>query len=401
VATRGRPGTGTNQEAIRRHNLGTVLTHLHRHGQLSRAELTARMRLNRSTIAALVGELEALGAVRQTVPSGTRAGAGAGRPSLDVQPAPERVAVLATEVRVDGITVARVGLGGRVMARTVSRTPASPLEVARHVAGLMRDLWDAEHPPVGIGVSVPGIVNEHDGLVRSAPNLGWTDVPFAELLTQAMATSLHPTVANDADLGAWAEHTRGEHDDLVYLNGDVGVGGGVVAAGAPLRGAGGYAGEVGHLTVTPAGRVCRCGSRGCWETEVGTPVIAAALGHPDADPAELVRRLREVTEPSPELQRVGTALGSGLASVINVFNPERVVLGGILGELYPAVRQAADEALQAGVLRPHLQQVRIVLPCMGDDTILLGAAERAFHDLLADPVAVLAATIRQAAEGVP
>lgn len=396
MATGGRPGAGTNQEAIRRHNLGTLLAHLHRHGQLSRAELTARMGLNRSTIAALVGELEMLGAVRQTVPRTGRPGAraGVGRPSLDVQADPERAYVLAAEVRVDDVTVARVGLGGEVLARAITPTPVSRTakDVAVHVATLMGALSESAGEPVGIGVSVPGIVNERDGLVRSAPNLGWTDAPFAQLLTEALHTSLRPTVANDADLGAWAEHTRGEYDDLVFLNGDVGVGGGVVAAGAPLRGAGGYAGEVGHMTVTPGGRLCRCGSRGCWETEVGSTAIATALGCPDVDPVELGPLLRAMREPPTELSMVGTALGTGLASVINVFNPERVVLGGILGDLYVAVQGAADAALHAAVLRPHVQQARIVLPSMGDDTVLLGAAERAFHDLLEDPVAVLAAT---------
>jgi predicted NBD/HSP70 family sugar kinase len=392
VAARSRPGAGTNQEAIRRHNLGTVLAHLHRDGQLSRAELTARMGLNRSTIAALVGELEALGAVRQTAPSGVRPGVG--RPSVDVQADGDRVHVLATEVRVEDITVARVGLGGTVLARTVSATPQSrtPEDVAACVGELMRGLWDPAGSPVGIGVSVPGIVDRSDGLVRSAPNLGWVDAPFGRLVAAALDTSLKLSVANDADLGAWAEHTRGEHDDLIFLNGDVGVGGGVVVAGAPLRGAGGYAGEVGHLTLTPGGLLCRCGSQGCWETEVGTAAIAFALGRPNADPAELVRLLRGVREPSEELAAVGASLGTGLANVINLFNPERVVLGGILGDLYPAVRRATDEALRAAVLRPHHQQVRIVLPCFGDDTILLGAAEQAFRDVLEDPVAVLAAT---------
>jgi predicted NBD/HSP70 family sugar kinase len=390
VAARSRPGAGTNQEAIRRHNLGTVLAHLHRHGQLSRAELTTRMGLNRSTIAALVGELEALGAVRQTAPSGVRPGVG--RPSLDVQADPDRVHVLATEIRVEDITVARVGLGGRVLARTVSPTPRSraPEDVAGCVARLMRSLWLSDEEPVGIGVSVPGIVNRHDGLVRSAPNLGWAEAPFASLLATALGWAHQPAVANDADLGAWAEHTRGEHDDLIFLNGDVGVGGGVVVAGVPLRGAGGYAGEVGHLTVDRDGRLCRCGSRGCWETEVGTAAIATAIDRPDADQAELVRLLRQVAEPSPKLARVGTSLGTGLANVINMLNPERVVLGGILGDLYPAVRTATDEALRASALRAHLGQVSIVLPCFGDDTILLGAAEMAFHAVLEDPVALLA-----------
>ncbi|MGH3360590.1 MAG: MarR family transcriptional regulator, partial [Nocardioidaceae bacterium] len=125
MASKGRPGAGTNQEAVRRHNLGTLLGHVHHNGRISRAELTARMRLNRSTIAALVGELEALGLVEQHAPHGVRTGAG--RPSLDVRPGRIEGFVLATELRVDEITAARVGLGGRVLARAavISSTRSS------------------------------------------------------------------------------------------------------------------------------------------------------------------------------------------------------------------------------------------------------------------------------------
>ena len=120
MATAGRSGVGTNQEDVRRHNLGTALGHVHRAGRISRAELTARMGLNRSTIAGLVAELESLGLADQAKPSGTRIGAG--RPSVDVK-ARTGAYVLAVDLRVDGLTVARVGLGGVVRSRATGPVP--------------------------------------------------------------------------------------------------------------------------------------------------------------------------------------------------------------------------------------------------------------------------------------
>ncbi len=396
-------GEGTNQESIRRHNLATLLGHVHRDGHLSRAELTGRMQLNRSTIADLAGELERLGAVRQSRPR--RARAAVGRPSMDVHAGSDRIYVLAAAVMVDEITVAAVGLGGQVLARVADATPASrsPGDVTRTTARLVRRARagvDPEASLVGVAAAVPGAVSEHDGLVRSAPNLGWTEIPFATVLGRALRTGLQPRVGNDADLGALAEHTRGSSadiDDLVYLSGGVGVGGGIISSGVPLRGAGGYAGEIGHLTVTPQGRPCRCGNRGCWETEVGANAVAAALRTESVD--DLPARLRGVRRPPAALVRVGRRLGTGLAGVVNIFNPRRVILGGLLADLYPVVRTACDEALHEAALTAADQQAEIALPALGRDSVLLGAAEQAFQALLDDPAGVL--TVARAARRSP
>lgn len=397
VAHAGGRGVGTNQEAVRRHNLSTLLGHLHRDGPLSRAELTARMQLNRSTIAALAGELESWGAVRQTAPRGARRSAG--RPSVTVRPGTDRVYTVAVDVRVDAVTVAAVGLGGQVLRTVRQDIPPRqpPEEFARTVAALAGQARAAVDPAAvlaGVGVAVPGSVSEQDGVVRSAPNLGWVDVPLAALLGRSLATDRQPHVGNDADLGALAEHTRGSGagiDDLVFLLGDVGVGGGVVVGGVPLRGSGGLAGEMGHLTVTPDGRPCRCGNRGCWETEVGATAVARALG--DGTPVEeLPALLRAVDRPPAALVRVGERLGTGLAGVVNVFNPRRVILGGLLAELYPTVREACDGAFRVAALDAPAEQVEITVPALGHDAVLVGAAERAFADLLDDPAEVLSAT---------
>jgi predicted NBD/HSP70 family sugar kinase len=154
------------------------------------------------------------------------------------------------------------------------------------------------HPAVcrvlGLSVALPAIVRAPDGLVRFAPNLGWVDEPFGAALEAALP-GLHILVANDSDLGALGEHLRGAGrsvDDLLYVHGDVGIGAGFVLGGRSLNGVSGYAGEVGHMVTRPEGAVCRCGVRGCWETEVGGQAVAAALGCPSGPVRELAEHLR-------------------------------------------------------------------------------------------------------------
>lgn len=395
MASAGRAGVGTNQEDVRRHNLGTALGHVHRAGRLSRADLTNRMALNRSTIAGLVTELESLGLAEQAKPSGARIGAG--RPSVDVK-ARSGAYVLAVDLRVDGLTVARVGLGGIVQARATGPVPPGhdPEATATSVVDLMRLVVKDVEPEsalVGVGVGVPGIIRAEDGLVRLAPNLGWRDVPFAKILSERIGGLGLPVLGNDADLGALAEHLRGAGvgvEDLVYLSGEVGVGAGVIVSGHKLEGAGGYAGEIGHLPFVPGGRLCHCGAHGCWETEIGAEAIAQAIGCPPERLGALGEFLDGVESASPGLEDVGRHLGRGLAGVVNLLNPRVIVLGGYLRSLFPLIQDVVEAELEVHALIAPRELVRVTLPGLGGDSVLLGAAELAFEPLLADPVGRLA-----------
>jgi predicted NBD/HSP70 family sugar kinase len=397
MTTVGRVGTGTNQEVVRRHNLGTVLGHVHRAGRISRAELTAQMGLNRSTIGGLVTELESLGLAVQSKSLGTRVGAG--RPSVDVVVG-SRPYVLAIDVRVDGLAVARVGLGGVVQARATGPSPQGhdPQATADSILDLVRLVRKEVEPDgvlVGVGVGVPGIVRFDDGFVRLAPNLGWRDLPFADLLAERLGLAARPSLGNDADLGAIAEHVRGAGvgvDDLVYLSGEVGVGAGIIVGGQQLTGSGGYAGEIGHLPFVQGGRTCHCGSRGCWETVIGAPAIAEAVGCPADRIPSLGEFLDGVETAGPELREVGRQVGRGLAGVVNLFNPRVVVLGGYLRALHPLVESDVLDALAEQALAAPHEMTQIALPGLGADSVLVGAAEMAFAALLADPVGRLAAS---------
>lgn len=386
------PTAGTRPDEVRRHNRAALLRRLHVDGPSTRAELATELGLNRSTIKALVDELTALGLVTEQVPTQRQ---GAGRPSLLVLPQARAVPVLAVDVGVEQVTVAAVGIGGTVLGGrhwAQARGSGTPEKVLARVAAACRELAaELGRPPVRIGVSVPGVVRRSDGLVHEAPNLHWSAVPFGRMLSAELRLPVQ--VGNDADLGGLAEHVRGAARgaaDMVFLSAEVGVGGGVIVGGAPLRGTGGYVGELGHMVVNPQGRSCYCGCRGCWETEIGEDALCRALNlSAGTARAEIVAELASLAE-RPEdarhrLEGFAGWLTLGLTNVVNVVAPELVVLGGLLAVLPPVlVTEVAETVSRRSLVGRAAGRLRMVTSTLGADAALVGAAELAFEQVFAN-----------------
>jgi predicted NBD/HSP70 family sugar kinase len=389
--------TGLGQEGLRRNNLSALLTRVHLHGAISRASLTRELRLNRSTIGGLADELEELELITERHPAAARR---SGRPSLVLEPRRDNVAV-GIDIGVDRIATALVALGGDVLHKR-QRAHAPGEHDVEHViesaAQMVEEVLGA-HPGVrclGIGVSVPGAVRDTDGLVRFAPNLGWVDQPFTALLSERVGARVF--TGNDANLGVLAEHLRGAavgHADVAYVNGSVGIGGGFLVGGVPLTGARGYAGEVGHLLVDGSSTVqCRCGNIGCWETKVGENQLLVRAGRlPGGGPegvAEVIAAADAGDERAIEaLDEVGQWIGVGLRAVINVFNPEIIVLGGSTAALWQARQDVVDKTLDRWTLMSPRSDVIIRASAFGLDSPWRGAAELVFAPVLADPASVL------------
>jgi predicted NBD/HSP70 family sugar kinase len=400
-----RDASGQRSETVRRANLSTIVRELHLRGPLSRSDLVCSTGLTRGAIRGLIGELAAAGLVREepSAPVGTP-----GRPSPLVRPRHDRAAVLALDIAVDSIGAALVGFGGRVIDHVRVDRARGHLAAERIAADLARlalplvDRHAARGSLIGVGVAMVGVVRLSDGLVRLAPNLGWQEVPLGDLLARRLGLGLPVMVANEADLGALAEHRRGAAvgvDDVLYLSGEVGVGGGLIVDGLPLIGAAGYAGEVGHMPVNPAGATCRCGSIGCWETEVGERALLRRAGRSGSSGRAAVDAVIAQAEAgSPKalaaLSETGQWLGIGLAGLVNLFNPALVVLGGVFGRMAPFVTDEVDEALDRRALRAARDVVRVVPTSLGGDATLIGAAESAFEPFLVDPAAWLSPRAR-------
>jgi predicted NBD/HSP70 family sugar kinase len=377
-----------------------MLGHVHRDGALTRAQLTQRLGVSRSTVGALVSDLTKLGLVQEVVPSG---GAGVGRPSHVVAPHSGGPFVVAVDIDVAHVTIAAVGLGGAVLAREIVRTGSSlstPDVIAKlAIDGIarLRAAGCPESRPAGIGVSVPGTVDRRSGRIGVAPNLGWHDAAFGTLLTELAPEGLPVAVGNDADLAVLAEHRRGsarDCDDVVYLMGRIGVGAGIIADGAPLRGHDGHAGEIGHNVVDASGPPCHCGKNGCMETYVGDGALLTLAGRPLAPTDEAVAALFSDARAGDTMalaavRGVAEPLGRAIASLVNTLNPQRVLLGGSLSEVLDIARPQIEGSLEYYALEARARSVQLMQPTFGADSALLGAAEIAFTSLLADPIGAL------------
>ncbi len=397
-----RPITATRPDDIRRHNLAVMLAHVHQDGTLTRAELTQRLRVSRSTVGALVADLTRLGLIEEIVPTG---GAGVGRPSHMIGPHVGGPFAVAVDMDISQVTVAAVGLGGEVLARDVLplRVPdESPARLAEHIAASIPRLRSALPPSawvVGVGLSVPGTVDRQTGIVATAPNLDWHDVDLGrELHARVGATVM---LGNDADLAVLAERQRGSArgvDDVVFLISRIGVGAGIICNGAPLHGSRGHAGEIGHDVLDVGGPPCHCGKHGCVETYVGGGALLREAGYTVTPTDEAIENLLRDARAGVEvaLTAVRTSaqpLGRTIASLVNTLNPQRMVLGGSLATTLELARPEIEAALGAFTFERSGAAVELVQPALGADSSLLGAAEIAFAPLLTDPLGAASAMV--------
>ncbi|MEV6738837.1 ROK family protein [Streptomyces sp. NPDC051104] len=386
--------------------LGPALELVHTGRAPTRAVLTIELGVTRATAGAVAAELEALGLIRVDAHPGAAAGT-QGRPSHRLEIAEDGPVALAAQVHADGFRAALVGLGGRIVAtapgcETVDADPAKVLgSVVEAGAELLRETG---RRCVGAGLAVPSAVAEPEGLALNPLHLAWpAGAPVREIFAErvrAAGITGPAFAANDINLAALAEHRhgagRGSRDLLCVATGHRGVGGALVLDGRLHTGSSGLALEVGHLTVNPEGRPCHCGSRGCLDVEADPLAFLAAAGRQAGPEVSQLQQANDLirtayaTDPAVRgaVELLIDRLGLGLAGLVNILNPDRIILGG----LHRTLLDADPERLRAVVADRSLWgrsgQVP-VLACTLDHNSLVGAAELAWQPVLDDPLVAL------------
>lgn len=387
-------GTDTSAD-LRRTNLTRALRAVHlAGGRMSRAELARELSCSRATAAALVGDLSALGLLHElgAVATGRR-----GRPTPTVTPAVAAPAVVALEVGVERLRIATSTIGGTLEDLAEASLITGSAET---VAALAAELLEARIATlgsrcVGVGIGVFGLVEQSNGLVLEAPNLGWRDIDLVSMLH--LPSHLPVRVNNVANLVAVADSIRGVGrgcETVIYLHASIGVGGTLVRDGRPLLGRLGIAGEYGHLPLGGADLPCRCGLRGCWETEVDQFALARAAGvgtdaRGAATTADEVFRAAAAGDPSAQaaVRVTAAAMGRGLAALVDVHDPDLIVLAGHAAHLHAWAGDIVEDAARSHVLTSHRERLAPIRPTpLGDGAGLLGAAEDLFSLVLSDPV---------------
>jgi len=362
--------TTGDQQLLKRINRSVLLRMLRAQPGLSRARLAQQSGLTKSTVSALVREL--LDECWLNEASAPVAADGMGRPSTPLRLNTDVRVLIGVEIAVEFLRIVCVSLTGVVISRAeVPLESTQPDRVCkqttRMVRGLCRELQSSKLLLSGVGVCLPGAINDDSGIVRFAPNLGWRDVKFLDMISAAFAdagvpsTSIH--LQNDADAAALSEYefATGEGEDpLIFINCDVGVGAGIVLNDRLFTGAIGMAGEIGHTIMQVDGPLCSCGRRGCAETFIGSRALTT----------------------SARVDRAGQYLGVLVQNLDVMFNPRTIVLGGkscvnnpdLIGN---AIQTLSGYAQRAGVPVPVVRSARYGLLAAA-----VGAAALVLHRFL-------------------
>ena len=401
-----------DQGLIRKLNTAILLDALRRFAPTSRAELAGRTGLNRSTVSIIVNSLIEEGFIQETDLQSAKVG----RPGMLLELNPKGGFAIGIELGVDFISVILTDFVARVQWReqVCSDPDEDQITILDRAAALTQHALEYGQGqglrPLGIGMGVPGLVDLRQGKLVFAPNLHWNNVPLRLIWSQRF--NLPIFIENEANAAALGEYFFGVArgvENFIYLSTGVGLGGGIIIGGKLFRGSNGYASEVGHISFNPNGELCGCGKRGCWETQVGPRAVIRRVrktlergipsilrdmvkGDLEQITFESVVQAARMSDPVAlrALEEVGEHLGVGVANLVNVFNPELIVLGGALNLASSILLPIVERVMCENALTPPCDNVRVAPSAHGIDACLMGAVALVLEDILREPFSAYA-----------
>ena len=374
------------QQLLKVINRMTVVRHLCASPGASRADLSAAVGLTKSTVSTSVRELIAQGWVveRDVVATGDM-----GRRPTPLFIDENRLLLLGAEVGIESLRVVATSLTGEIQA-SVTADHGADHSASACIASLSKALLELqakfgpERKVVGIGVGLPGGVQQPGGIVQFAPNLGWRNVPFAALLAAALRNTtlaeLPLFVQNEADVAALGElefNPSPDANPLIYVSINQGLGAGVIVGDQLLNGSRGYAGEVGHMVLQFNGPRCSCGRRGCAEALIATGALLRGAGQaPALSSLAEVRQQLERQDPATlkAVAAAGHHLGMLLLNLAAAYDPGCIVLGGAAIDIGEPFLQPALATLAAFAEAGSSPQPIVRTSCFGNDAVAVGAA---------------------------
>ncbi|MBI5928660.1 MAG: ROK family protein [Chloroflexi bacterium] len=405
-----RPIRTADQALVREINLSLMMKHLREHAPVSRANLAEIIGLNKSTVSSLITELTEHDFVSEIGIDNT----GIGRPSRLLTLNPSAGFIVSAQLNVDSISLicTNFAADGLWSTREYFKPQSHQSIVLEQLTALLRQAiqmgqtLQPDNPRLlGLALGLPGLVDQANGTLLFAPNLGWQDVAIAKILTDALGQNIADRlfVENEANMAALGEYffgaARGFHQTLYLSAIGEGLGGALVSHGQLFRGKSGFAGEFGHMTMDVDGELCRCGNRGCWETQVSQSAIFRYVRQANR-PSLLNDALRNDTLTIPMVveaaqqgdpaalqawEQVGHKLGIGIAALVNAFNPDLVVLGGILSLGSQFMLPAIDEELHRRALRWTAEATEIRVAKHGVDACEMGGVAMVTQSVLTHP----------------
>jgi predicted NBD/HSP70 family sugar kinase len=378
-------GRAGSLESLRRLNRLRVIHALRDEGLISRAEIARRTGLSRSTVSSLVSELQSDGLVVERPEPAAAYGDQGGRPPILLSFDASAGVAVGIDFDHHHVRVAVADLSSRILAERerpldTDHAAQEGLDAAAALVGeLLAEADVAREQVIGAGMCLPGPIHRATGVVGSTAILpGWVGVAAADEMRRRLDMPI--VVDNDANLAALAEAAFGagrDAKDLVYLMISSGIGAGLVLNGRLYRGCDGLAGELGHVLVDADGAVCRCGNRGCLETVAGTDALTDLLRRSHGEGLDTAAMLALARDGDLGCRRViadaGRAVGRVAATLVNMLNPELLVVGGDLAAANDLLLDGVRESLARAALPSAAQAATVVAGSLGDRAEVLGA----------------------------
>lgn len=378
-----------DQFLVKKINKSIVLETIRYHSPLSRTQVSDMTGLNKGTVSSLVNELIQSDLVRE-IGQGKSNG---GRKPLMLLFNNLAGYAIGADVRIDCISAILTDLHGNIIERMEIPLQQSDMDyvcelLKEAIRNLMAKASDTPYGIVGIGVGVPGIVDE-DGSILFAPNLKWRDVPLRQMLADEFKIPV--VIDNEARAGAQGEKQFGAgqaSSNLIYVSVGHGIGTGIVINKELYRGRLGFSGEAGHFSIESSGEQCSCGNWGCWELYASEKALLKQASQLQ----ELNEQLQQMEKSRPDMemlvalaanrnetvtqlfQQIGEYLGIGIANMINIFNPELIILGNRMAKAKPWIQEAILRTVEKRALPYHQKQMKIHFSQLGMDSTVLGAA---------------------------
>lgn len=388
--------SGANQSLARKHNSSSILNLLRLNGTLSRASLAKQIGLTRSTISRIVDDLIADKLVTEVELSLGKKG----RPGMLLELNPQGGSAIGIEIGVNFISILLTDFTANVIWRERISLPDDAtsddyLFEAEQLARKASELASARHlRQMGIGVGVWGLVDYKKGIIRYAPNLMWRDIPLKDKWEDKFRVPVY--LENDANAAALGEYYFGAGrniEDFLYISMDIGIGGGIISDGKLFRGESGYAGEIGHMLIDRHGDLCSCGKVGCLETLVGRRVIIKRYqretGEGNISLEEIIRRGKSGDKVAKAIfEDVAVVLGMGIGNLVNIFNPQRIILGWSLGQAYDLLLPTLSKSIRKNSLSDPLNKLDVVPFTNGADDCVLGCVALVLDEIIRERISV-------------
>lgn len=397
-----------DQEKVRKVNRSLILNTLRLHAPTSRAQVANITGLTRGTVSNIVNVLIEDGLVFEDKLEDSKIG----RPSILLGLKPDGGAVIGVEIGVDFISVLLTNFVADTMweIRVKTLVSQSQTEIInqaeQYIDQALSIAIEQGLRPLGIGVGLPGLVNTRQGNLIIAPNLHWKNVPLRLIWNQRFHLPIY--IENEANLAALGEYYFGVArgvDNFICLTSGIGLGGGIMIDGRLFRGGHGYGGEIGHIQRDPHGEECGCGRIGCWETQVGPRAVLqrvkkefqihhdqtlldACSGNLDNLTFEIVVQfaLNDDVICRKAIEEVAANLGVGIADLVNIFNPNLIVIGGAFISAKDIMQSIIEKTILSNALQPSTDNLRIKFSERSTKACVLGAVAVVLDDILREMV---------------